>query len=69
MEKKTLDDLLEEWSVLPPGQWDNDHGPKDWFAVCNNEGIRAYFEDETDAFRWRISMINLALNPVSKTDK
>ena len=41
--------LLEEWSVLAPGQWDNDVGAKDWYAVCNNGGIVAYFPDMATA--------------------
>ena len=46
--------------------WDNDQGPKDWFAVCNDDGIKAYFGDEADAFRWRLDMINRELNPWSE---
>lgn len=59
----TMDDMLEKWSVLPPGMWDNEDGPKAWFAVCNDDGIKAYFGDEADAFRWRMDMINRELNP------
>ena len=40
---RLLDELLEKWSVIPPGSWFNDTGPKDWFAVCNDDGIVAYF--------------------------
>jgi hypothetical protein len=54
--------LLEEWSVLSSGQWVNDQGPRGWWAVCNDKGIVAYFGDETDAFRFRLSEINRALN-------
>ena len=57
-----LDRLLEAWSVLSPGQWDNESGPKDWWAVCNDTGIVAYFADATGAFRFRLSEINRALN-------
>ncbi len=61
---KCLDDLLEEISVMPPGQWENESGPKDWFAVCNDNGIIAYFGKESDAFRFRLDTINLILNPL-----
>ena len=60
--KKTLDDLLGEVSVLPPGQWDNDEGPKGWFAVCDNTGIIAYFGKESNAFWFRLTVINALLN-------
>jgi hypothetical protein len=62
MAKKSLDDLLESWSVLIPGQWENAQGPKGWFAVCNDEGIVAYFGKEEDAFRFRLNEINRVLN-------
>ena len=57
-----LDELLESWSVLPSGQWDNDQGPTDWYAVANEAGIVAYFLREQDAFRFRLAEINRALN-------
>jgi hypothetical protein len=62
--KHSLDDLLEEWSVLSPGMWDNDAYPalKDWWAVCNDDGIVAYFSQEQDAFRFRLAEINRILN-------
>jgi len=43
--------------------WENDTGPKDWWAVSNDGGIKAYFGNEKDAFRWRLAMINRELNP------
>lgn len=33
-----------------------------WFAVCNDEGIVAYFADEPTAFRFRLAEINRELN-------
>lgn len=60
--KKTLDELLEDWSVNAPGMWDNDQGPKDWYAVSNTDGIVAYFGDEASAFRYRLAEINRELN-------
>ena len=61
-EEKNLEELLDEWAVLPPGQWENPIGPKDWFAVCNEQGIVAYFFREREAFRFRLAEINRALN-------
>lgn len=60
-----LDQLLEEVSVLSPGQWENEDTPHlgEWWAVCNDQGIIAYFGDETDAFRFRLDYINRILNP------
>lgn len=60
--RKSLDDLLAEWSVDAPGMWQNDDGPADWFAVSNDDGIVAYFGDESAAFRFRLAEINRALN-------
>jgi len=62
----TLDQLLQEISVLPPGQWDNDVGPKDWFAVCTEHGIVAYFGEEVLAFHFRLVLINARLNQIGK---
>lgn len=59
---KDLEALLEEWSVMDPGAWENEDGPKDWWAVANDEGIKAYFGEESDAFKYRLSKINDALN-------
>lgn len=59
----TLEDALEAWQVHEPGTWENATGPKDWHAVSNNGGIVAYFGNETDAHRYRLSMINRDLNP------
>ncbi len=61
---KTLEDLLEEWAVMFPGMWENENSEKlgDWYAVSNNDGIIAYFGNESDAFRFRLSEINRILN-------
>ena len=58
----TLDDLLDIWTVYEPGVWQNNDGPADWFAVANDEGIVAYFGQESDAFRFRLAEINRVLN-------
>jgi hypothetical protein len=59
----TLDELLETWSVLPPGTWENKTVPKGWYAVTNDEGIVAYFARNIDAHRFRLDAINRILNP------
>lgn len=59
---KTLDDLLQVWSVHDPGMWENDDGPAGWWAVSNDDGIVAYFGREDAAFRFRLAEINRALN-------
>lgn len=58
----TLDEALDRWSVLGPGCWENDTGPVGWWAVCNDDGIVAYFADETMACRFRLAEINRELN-------
>ena len=63
MANLNLDSLLESISVSSPGMWENDIGPKDWWAVINDDGIIAYFRDEVDAFRFRLDYINRLLNP------
>lgn len=64
MEKeiRSLDELLDAWSVMAPGMWENADGPEGWWAFCNDDGITAYFRDEAAAFRFRLSEINRALN-------
>lgn len=59
----TLEDALEVWQVDPPGMWENDFGPADWYAVSNDDGIVAYFGDEHDANRFRLMQVNRLLNP------
>ena len=58
----TLEELLEKISVLPTGQWQNDFGPKDWLAVCDESGIIAYFGKEKDAYFFRMALINARLS-------
>lgn len=60
--KKNLETLLEEWVVMDPAQWENDHGPKGWYAVANEDGIVAYFAQEIDALRYRMFEIGRILN-------
>lgn len=60
---RTLDDLLDDWQVHAPGMWENEDGPKGWYAVSNaDEGIVAYFMTEASAFRFRLAEINRTLN-------
>ena len=35
----------------------------EWYAVCNDNGIIAYFGKEVDAYRFRLDYINRILNP------
>lgn len=59
-----LNSLLDKVSVHGPGQWENEEGPKEWFAVSvDDDGIIAYFMNEADAFRFRLDAINRTLNP------
>jgi hypothetical protein len=60
----TLDDLLEEISVMEYGLWDNQNtkGLVGWWAVATDLGIIAYFGSEQDAFRFRLDYINRILN-------
>jgi len=60
----TLSDLLLEISVLFPDCKDKNtpNWPKDWYAICDHTGIIAYFARESDAFGFRLSLINLRLN-------
>jgi hypothetical protein len=60
----TLEEALQDVGVLEPGMWENDIGPKDWYAVCNDKGIVAYFGDETMAFNFRLHLINQMLNHI-----
>lgn len=60
--KPTLEMLLEVWAVMEPGLWENETGPKGWYAVSNDDGIVAYFGKEADAFRFRLAEINRELN-------
>ena len=55
--------LLDEWQVQEYGMWDNEEGPKGWFAVSGDEGIVAYFNSMDDASRFRLDKINRILNP------
>ena len=40
---------FEEIQVDPPGMWDNEQGPKDWYAISDTEGVFAYCGDEKTA--------------------
>ena len=60
---RTIDQLLEDIEVRPPGYWENDDGPDGWYAVATTDGIVAYFANEVDAFRFRLDMVNRILNP------
>lgn len=66
MNKKSLDQLLEEVDVLSPGMWYNELSSTEmsgWWVVCTAEGIVAYFCNENDANRFRLDYVNRILNP------
>lgn len=60
----TLDDLLEEISVIEYGLWNNQNtkGLVGWWVVATDLGIVAYFGSEQDALRFRLDYINRILN-------
>ena len=60
----SLDDALEQVSVFGPGLWENADGPEGWWAVCDEDGIIAYFGSEVNAFHFRLAVINAKLNPI-----
>lgn len=58
-----LDSALDYVQVHFPGMWENNEGPRDWFAVSYADlGIVAYFSDENDACAFRLNIINVWLN-------
>lgn len=61
-----LDQLLEDISVHEPGMWENNKGPKGWFAVSREDegGIIAYFQHGSHAYAYRLFLANAALNPL-----
>ena len=64
--KRSLDELLDAVSVMAPGLWENDAGPNDWYAVCSDDGIIAYFQHQSAAYRFRLDYINGLLNPTKQ---
>lgn len=59
----TLEELLEEITVLFPENWgDESNDFSWWYAVTNKDGIIAIFANQDDAFNFRLSYINRILN-------
>jgi len=59
-----IHELLDKVHVDAPCMWENEDGPKGWYAVAtDDDGIIAYFFKEKDAFRFRLDYINKQLNP------
>ena len=58
----TLDEALDDFSVMEAD--DVAPGPNltGWFAVVDEDGINAYFSTEQAAFRHRLDLINRRLN-------
>lgn len=60
-----LKQLLEHITVADPAMLEGDH-PSGMYAVDHGDhGIIAYFAFESDAFAFRLHLINLLLNPLS----
>lgn len=50
-------------TVEEPGMWENENGPADWYAVSTSDnGIVAYFPTAGQAYSYRLTLINNALN-------
>lgn len=62
--EKDIDYWLDEYHVYLPEELNNyPDGLRGWYAVESPEqGIMAYFANESDAFRFRLSEINRRLN-------
>ena len=62
---KTLDQLLDEITVIPlEGCIELSNSYEHcWCAVVDDNGIVAWFKDSTDAYRYRLDLINRLLNP------
>ena len=67
-------EMAELVTVLRPESWSNEFGPKDWWAVCDEErerfhkhgGIVAYFFNEEDAILFRHEYIKAGLKTDNK---
>ncbi len=60
-----LESALDHVSVHAPCQWDNAARPhlSGWWAVATDDhGIVAYFDNEREALRYRLDLINRWLN-------
>lgn len=57
-----LDQALRSVTVLEWGEWWNQTGPPDWYAVDVNGEIVAYFGNEEDAYRFRLAEVNRMVN-------
>lgn len=67
----TFEEALEDVAVHGPGMWENalsefegdDASIKDWYAVSTgNNGIVAYFVEESDALSFRLRLIDRWFN-------
>lgn len=57
LDKEQVEALVERWRACEPGFWEpdlreNDKGPLEWWTVCNDEEIVAYFVNESDAWAY-----------------
>lgn len=59
----SIDELLEEITVMEPGLWENNISDNlQWWAVSSDLGIVAYFGSDVDAHIFRLDYINRILN-------
>lgn len=62
---RTINEACDFVSVHAPGQWENDEGPKGWYAISSDhDGIVAYAGTENLALHIRLAIINALLNPL-----
>ena len=65
-----LDELLDEISVVYVDKYTNEvnnggiPGLVGWYGVCNEQGIVAYFAQESSAFYFRLALINSRMNKI-----
>lgn len=73
LEKKGLEKKLDYWldnvTVSEVDDYHNEvndfglNALHDWFMVCDETGVNAYFSTESAALRFRLDYINRKLNP------
>jgi hypothetical protein len=66
IERKTFEQLVEEYHVEFSGMWENElsqvNSPiSEWHGVSNDDGIIAYFGESDDAILFREAKINRIL--------
>jgi hypothetical protein len=64
---KSLDDQLDAIRVMEVSETPiaSAKDMRGWHAVTDEDGIIAYFAHETDAFFFRLALINARMNPIA----